>query len=61
MNQKSVTYVPGLICNLCPDRTPERWATRPGVDVATSEPFELSMKKMNRLMNEMESMLDKKK
>jgi oligoendopeptidase F len=32
-----------------------------GVDMATSEPFELSMKKMNRAMDEMEKILDKKK
>ena len=32
-----------------------------GVDMATSEPFELSMKKMNRAMDEMEKVLGKKK
>jgi oligoendopeptidase F len=32
-----------------------------GVDMATSKPFELSMKKMNHVMDEMERMLDKKK
>jgi oligoendopeptidase F len=31
-----------------------------GVDMATSEPFELSMRKMNRAMDEMESILGKK-
>jgi oligoendopeptidase F len=32
-----------------------------GVDMTTSEPFELTMKKMNRVMDEMEKILDKKK
>lgn len=32
-----------------------------GVDMATGHPFELSMKKMNRVMDEMEKILDKKK
>jgi oligoendopeptidase F len=29
-----------------------------GVDMTTSEPFELTMKKMNRVMDEMEKILD---
>ena len=32
-----------------------------GVDMTTSEPFDLTMKKMNRVMDEMEKILDKKK
>ena len=32
-----------------------------GVDMTTSEPFELTMKKMNRVMDEMEKILDKMK
>jgi oligoendopeptidase F len=32
-----------------------------GVDVTTSEPFDLTMKKMNRVMDEMEKILSKKK
>jgi len=32
-----------------------------GVDMTTSEPFELTMKKMNRVMDEMEKILDKTK
>ena len=32
-----------------------------GVDMTSSEPFDLTMKKMNRLMDEMEKILDKKK
>ena len=32
-----------------------------GVDMTTSEPFNLTMKKMNRVMDEMEKILDKKK
>jgi oligoendopeptidase F len=32
-----------------------------GVDMTTSEPFELTMKRMNRVMDEMESILNKKK
>jgi oligoendopeptidase F len=32
-----------------------------GVDMTTSEPFELTMKKMNRVMDEMEKILNKKK
>ena len=31
-----------------------------GVDMTTSEPFDLTMKKMNRVMDEMEKILDKK-
>ncbi len=30
-----------------------------GVDMTTSEPFELTMKKMNRVMDEMEEILDR--
>ena len=30
-----------------------------GVDMTTSEPFDLTMKKMNRVMDEMEKILDK--
>ncbi len=32
-----------------------------GVDMTTSEPFDLTIKKMNRVMDEMEKILDKKK
>jgi oligoendopeptidase F len=32
-----------------------------GVDMTTSEPFDLTMIKMNRVMDEMEKILDKKK
>ena len=32
-----------------------------GVDLESPEPFEYTMKKMNRLMDEMERIIDKKK
>ena len=32
-----------------------------GVDMTTAQPFELTMKKMNRAMDEMEKILDRKK
>jgi len=32
-----------------------------GVDMTASQPLELTMKKMNRIMDEMEKILDKKK
>jgi oligoendopeptidase F len=32
-----------------------------GVDMTTSEPFDLTMKKMNRVMDEMGKILDKMK